>query len=497
MIRLSKLFDFKLVSHNSHSYLIIFYFLISQIIKIWQYEIKLPLQTVLASVVLIILLYYSLQLILARIIESKIYRQLIISCILWFVLFYQTWSYMFSNIYLMRKITEELNINHRIIDIVILLFIFLLLVYTINKFKSLQRVISNYLNLLLITLMIYKAFEVINYEPNNIQLENRFNTSINFSANLERPDIYYIILDSYTSNASLKRYWDFDNLEFTNFLKERGFYFSEGSKSNYNYTPSSLSSSLNSSYLNVKNKAIYSLTDRNRLDSLIRTNQVFQLLKKNGYKKRIYSIFNIDQSIPEIFGINNKTTTVINTTIISTIMRGIKKRNETKDQQLYLKGCFEYNKNSFDFLDSIGNLARNSNPHFTLVHSLTTHAPFVVDEDGSFSQEQSLNPNINKMKYINGVKYTNKRLRSFIISILSKSGPKPIIILQGDHGSHLIDIKETSTILNAYYFPDKDYSSLYQNISPINTFRVIFNKYFNTNLPLLRDENFHISYGYV
>ena len=43
--------------------------------------------------------------------------------------------------------------------------------------------------------------------------------------------------------------------------------------------------------------------------------------------------------------------------------------------------------------------------------------------------------------------------------------------------------------LNAFYFPNKDYSRLYDSISPVNTFRVVLNTYFNAQLPLLKDSS--------
>ena len=38
---------------------------------------------------------------------------------------------------------------------------------------------------------------------------------------------------------------------------------------------------------------------------------------------------------------------------------------------------------------------------------------------------------------------------------------------------------EQQGILNAYYFPGQDYHSLYPNITPVNSYRVIFNQFFN------------------
>ncbi|MCX6190573.1 MAG: hypothetical protein NTW54_13450, partial [Bacteroidetes bacterium] len=41
--------------------------------------------------------------------------------------------------------------------------------------------------------------------------------------------------------------------------------------------------------------------------------------------------------------------------------------------------------------------------------------------------------------------------------------------------------------LNAYYFPDKNYELLNDSLQNINTFRVVFNKYFQQKLPLLHN----------
>lgn len=46
-------------------------------------------------------------------------------------------------------------------------------------------------------------------------------------------------------------------------------------------------------------------------------------------------------------------------------------------------------------------------------------------------------------------------------------------------------------MLNAYYLPGANVSEiLYPSITPVNTFWVIFNNYFGTNLDLLPDKNY-------
>jgi hypothetical protein len=39
--------------------------------------------------------------------------------------------------------------------------------------------------------------------------------------------------------------------------------------------------------------------------------------------------------------------------------------------------------------------------------------------------------------------------------------------------------------------PGKGRDDFYPSISPVNTFRVIFNNYFGTNLPLLKDQTYN------
>jgi hypothetical protein len=51
-------------------------------------------------------------------------------------------------------------------------------------------------------------------------------------------------------------------------------------------------------------------------------------------------------------------------------------------------------------------------------------------------------------------------------------------------------LKERFYILNALYLPGVDTSDLYPAMTPVNTFRFIFNKYFGAELDLLPDKNY-------
>jgi len=72
-----------------------------------------------------------------------------------------------------------------------------------------------------------------------------------------------------------------------------------------------------------------------------------------------------------------------------------------------------------------------------------------------------------------------------IKTILSKSKTPPIIIIQGDHSYTWT--QDRNKILNAYYLPEGGIANLYATISPVNTFRLIFNYYFGGDYELLPD----------
>ncbi|GAH75196.1 unnamed protein product, partial [marine sediment metagenome] len=102
-------------------------------------------------------------------------------------------------------------------------------------------------------------------------------------------------------------------------------------------------------------------------------------------------------------------------------------------------------------------------------------------------------------RYRNQVIYLNKLLQDTIDGILTKSGGRSIIIIQSDHGpGSLLDWEnlnnssfgERMPILNAYYFPDQDYSKLYPDITPVNSFRIILDQYFGTQLGFIEDKSY-------
>ena len=78
-----------------------------------------------------------------------------------------------------------------------------------------------------------------------------------------------------------------------------------------------------------------------------------------------------------------------------------------------------------------------------------------------------------------------------------------MILLQADHGpgayfawDSVEDslLPERMSVLNAYYFPGRDYTALDPAISPVNSFRVVLDTYFGETLPRLPDRSYFSSW---
>ncbi|MFC1848398.1 hypothetical protein ACFLXV_03720 [Chloroflexota bacterium] len=139
---------------------------------------------------------------------------------------------------------------------------------------------------------------------------------------------------------------------------------------------------------------------------------------------------------------------------------------------------------------------------FVFAHIVIPHGPIVFTKDGSFLTQQNAVGKTDIELFTDQLVFCNKKVNNLVDDILAYSEVPPIIVLQGDHGpftwgfpsfSELTNEEETKAImmiLNAYYLPDNGQEFLYDSISPVNTYRIIFNRYFNTDYDLESDRSF-------
>jgi hypothetical protein len=443
---------------------------------------------------LVLLLVYKILLFFLR---ERLKAWMLASVMLIFILYYPKLIELLSEV---RSLKTFLTSLPGLTKPAIFLLLYFLIVILFNKYKGPLVELSKYLNILLIVLILYILFAIYSQNPDKITLAEKLEISEKGDPkiNSKLPDIYYIILDAYTSNQSLKDYWNYDNDPFTNFLIDKGFHVATGSKTNYNITEYSLSSSLNMSYLdNIPRRRTENPVSILNLKNLTKNSQVIKFAAKNGYHITNLSFFDLPGS-PSYY---DDFYTVKRSLIDGTTYRGFLKRMSFNFTDVDSRDkIFELEKINPGILNSLKvRDKKDERPNFIYAHVMMPHDPYLFDEFGRIHENDSVFINSLKDRYLGQLKYANKLLTGTVDSILKNYSSGPVvIIIQGDHGYRYLPqknkIDESMTILNAYYFSDGDYTNIYNSISPVNTFRVVFNKYMDAGLPLIKDVSHDVFY---
>ena len=388
--------------------------------------------------------------------------------------------------------------------------------------------LSKGLNIVSLFLLVIPVFSIADY-----YLQSRLPSSIledvkyeNVEFEGEPPDIYYIILDQYTRADVFQQKYKYDNYGFINELEKLGFYVADESTSNYHSTLLSLSSSLNMDYINWLQDIYGSDANTNEpFGELLSGNQVFKIFRKAGYqivafKSGVYrtEFRNADHYIQSGtkpadlstagWPLNSFESLYLESTLARVLFdtRLIVKEKEVKPIEV------GYELHRIEILHTLSHLsdfAGQDGNYLVFAHVVAPHAPFVFGPNGEKIEHDepfSLSPlgyNIGSEEYtqmyVDQTRYLNTLVLDAVETILESSTTPPIIIIQGDHGTAgyakredipKLNMKERHAILNAYYFPDGKTDLLYPTISPVNTFRVVLNTYFNGKYEMLPDKNY-------
>jgi hypothetical protein len=326
------------------------------------------------------------------------------------------------------------------------------------------------------------------------------------------PDIYYIILDGYTRADILKDRYGYDNSQFINFLKSRGFSVAARSRPNYASTYLSLASSLNFMQLDSLAALIRpGSTNRGPLTGLTANSRVMAILKQHGYKTVGFAsgflgteFRHADVFLSPRLALSEFQNVLLATTPLPPLIELLAHRSQ-----------FDVQRNLLMFqLRTLPEAARAHHPVFVFCHTLVAHPPFVfgahgekVNPPGYFSfvdddQFQAVGSSRAREDYTKAycdqIAFLDLKLEETVDRILAASPRPPVIILQGDHGRGTIQywdapepdqVYERMAILNAIHFPG-DTAFFYDSITPVNTFRLVLNRLFGTSYPLLPDKSY-------
>lgn len=401
------------------------------------------------------------------------------------------------------------------------LAIITLVVWRLIKTKKEPIKLNSLLNFISIALIAFSAFNIYRFKQKAVELDEQELQSSTESEEIQelRPTIYYLVMDAYTSNEVLQEYFNFDNSEFTNYLKDKGFYVADKAVSNFGQTVLSIPSALNMSYLD---SVIMELGEDHEsrwpMAKVLNNAKVLNILRSQEYKTIAFdaSIFEVVYlKSADIFHQTPGTkfslyqNELVNMSIIRAFNR--RKRIVTASPEDF------HRRKILDAFRVMETIPSKKQPYYVHGHVLAPHQPFLFDKDGNPRdagydytiwrpfKHDSDNSHY-KEGYIDQLQFVNKKLMHLIDKIIAESKNPPIIIIQGDHGScselrnhqgfDNNDFKERFSILNAYYFPDQDYSMLYDSITPVNSFKVVMNRYFGKAYKLDPDRAMYSDWAY-
>lgn len=386
------------------------------------------------------------------------------------------------------------SLRHRTL-LPVLVGVVLLVAVLIRGSKRNFRPLTHYLNLLLLLVVVIEVGRVGANHVNGrawktmITLEGKHPEMPKVAVKNEPPDIYFILLDAYTNPNSLPTYWDYDNSPFTNFLEQRGFYWSQQATSNYNVTQYSMASMLNMEYLpdlwtNIDNNISWETILRVKINN----SEVARRLSMHGYSIKNYSLFDVGGE-PHYIDYD-----YLNYHGLSLYEHLFKKSAPGK---LYADTYFSSLSptRARDLFQRVADesAVQGQGSRFIYAHLILPHRPFYYDAEGNV-YEHGLGkfPEDPIASYLEQLKYTNTLVQQTVETILKNTNGNAIILLQGDHGYRgfkdrsIRDLEGYST-LNALYVPDGHCSECYSSVSGVNTFRVLLNEVFDEGLPYLED----------
>lgn len=281
-----------------------------------------------------------------------------------------------------------------------------------------------------------------------------------------------------------------------------GFQIIDDSFSNYALTELSLSSSLNMDYLDqIRRVAGARSPDFGLPYHFLLQSRVLSFLKANGYKfVNVGSVFgpmawneyaseNIPCGLFGDFGLD----------VWQCSLGGVLER--LFNQRLTI----DYYRQAL--LTQFGNLERAADipgPKFVFAHLLVPHPPFVFKEDGSATDVQSVAlwwPEGEEAAYLEQAKFTEKAIASALEKVIEKAGRSAIVVVQSDHGPAFFQRPgedknvfryHRMRIFNALRVPQN--LTLPEQLSPVNTFRILFDNTFGCKLQDKENRAFLSSY---
>ena len=374
-----------------------------------------------------------------------------------------------------------------------------LVIYIIRR--KISKGINSVVNVMSVVLVFFVIFQaMLYYSSEDIDGSPLFalvELPIFQSNVTEKPDVYLILLDAYSGDTTLKIDYGFDNSEFKNKLKERGFFVPKNSFSNYPNTELSMPSIMNMVYLdNFTDAMSKDSKDKLALIELRQENNVMNIFQANGYHiTTYYGGIYVEGKYQDAYD----TLCGAYFTQNSDLQRSFV---QTYFPVAFLRDTFfnDFRHNDLEcaFSEFINFEKKNEGPQFVYAHLFLPHPPFTYDAEGNHIQDTYAHnrfDSILKDAYLQQTIFANKKSIELVDSIQQRDSDA-VIIVMSDHGGRLgvdwydptdFDYYRTFENLSAFYFPDQE-ENIPKEIAAVNVFRTLFNLYLDADYEILEDK---------
>ena len=381
-----------------------------------------------------------------------------------------------------------------------MLFIWGYCVYFISRTKRDFRVTTRRLNVVAVALIAINLFNIASYQ---IKLagtsagtpeESPTQAPVNPGETSNLPDIYFIILDEYAHPDTMLEWYDYDNSQFIESLEDKGFFIASGSETRTPHTSQCLAQILNMEHLDDE-------LSMDQLYRMIAYNDVADFLREQDYRYIVFghwgSVARRDSYMEDNADLHFNYYKEGATQWVSEFQEILWNTTMLRPFYLYLAGGQledAWRRQTLYTLEHLKELPEEAGPKFVFAHFMCPHAHYVFDAEGGHVDPLNWQNYADKQFYLGQYIFISRELEKVVDALLEKSEIPPIIIIQSDHGQRpnhpgiVIGPDEWRKILNSMYLPSMDYSALSDSISPVNTFRLIFNQYFGADYPLLDDD---------
>jgi len=325
----------------------------------------------------------------------------------------------------------------------------------------------------------------------------------NFSLNRSQadpfPNVYYILLDEYSSFEMILKHYDYDNSAFARSLESMGFSISYTS-----HNPSPSTPEILAHLIGMDPERVPAGFTADATGHMVRTHPataLYNQIKEESRLTRLFSAYGYEIHVADMFRLYYNSPVTIYSDHAYEAEPGAKvvsRQNTLHDitisrTPLYIVGqqndTHLYNQMVNGILDWILFPRGSDQPVFLFAHIMCPHGPFMFDQHGR-KVSGGLDWD-NKDYYLGQFIYITDRI-SAVIRDLVDADPDCVIILQSDHSARMwlqglprLPIADMTSILKTVYFRGQPLNI--EGLSGLDTGLAVYSQLFGEEFILGRD----------